>query len=220
MKTTRRAGLLNLNAATRALETLGRMGLAMGLALAGLVALDISPRAVARDSYSFNLMRSLGAADCLPDARGEVSLRSHGPESQVMQVRVSGLPPRTTFTVFVLQLPRQPFGMAWYQGDVQTDDDGIGSARFIGIFGDETFMVAPGSGPAPIVHANDGGVNPVSPPIHMFHLGMWFDSFEDAVAAGCSAGHTPFNGEHSAGIQVLNTTNFSDDDGPLGQFAP
>jgi len=49
---------------------------------------------------------------------------------------------------------------------------------------------------------------------------MWFDSTADAVEAGCAANQTPFNGDHTAGIQVLNTTNFPDGDGPIGQFAP
>jgi hypothetical protein len=31
---------------------------------------------------------------------------------------------------------------------------------------------------------------------------------------------TPFNGEHNAGIQVLNTSNFADDHGPLRQVNP
>ncbi len=31
---------------------------------------------------------------------------------------------------------------------------------------------------------------------------------------------TPFNGEHNAGIQVLNTSNFPDDFGPLRQVNP
>ena len=31
---------------------------------------------------------------------------------------------------------------------------------------------------------------------------------------------TPFNGEHNAGIQVLNTSNFPDTQGPLSQLKP
>jgi hypothetical protein len=47
----------------------------------------------------------------------------------------------------------------------------------------------------------------------MYHLGLWFDSPNDAQQAGCPA--TVFNGGHNAGIQVLNTSNFTDDAGPL-----
>jgi hypothetical protein len=47
---------------------------------------------------------------------------------------------------------------------------------------------------------------------------MWFDSTAEAEAAHCPVGQTPFNGDHTAGVQVLNTTNFADGDGPIGQF--
>jgi hypothetical protein len=38
--------------------------------------------------------------------------------------------------------------------------------------------------------------------------------------AGCSDTVTPFNGDHTAGIQVLSTRNFADDMGPLRQLTP
>ena len=170
-------------------------------------------------SFSFDLVPSSGVATCLPNARGEVRLVSRG-ANQTMDVRVSGLPANDTFTVFVLQVPHGPFGMAWYQGDVVTDDEGNGHARFTGIFSDETFVVAPGAQPAPAVHPADATTNPQTAPVHLFHLGMWFDSTAEASAAGCAATQTPFNGDHTAGVQVLNTTNFADGDGPIGQFAP
>jgi hypothetical protein len=51
----------------------------------------------------------------------------------------------------------------------------------------------------------------------MYHLGLWFNSPSDALKAGCSGNVTPFNGEHNAGIQALNTSNFPDNAGPLIQ---
>jgi len=54
----------------------------------------------------------------------------------------------------------------------------------------------------------------------MYHLGLWFGSPQAAQAAGCPGNVTPFNGEHNAGIQVLNTSNFPDDFGPLRQVNP
>jgi hypothetical protein len=41
--------------------------------------------------------------------------------------------------------------MAWYQGDIQTDQNGNGNGTFIGRFNIETFMVAVGAAPAPVV---------------------------------------------------------------------
>src|SRR5947208_5148933 len=58
------------------------------------------------------------------------------------------------------------------------------------------------------------------PPVHTYHLGLWFNSPNDAAAAGCPNTVTPFNGDHTAGIQVLNTSNFADDQGPLRQLVP
>ena len=54
----------------------------------------------------------------------------------------------------------------------------------------------------------------------MYHLGIWFDSPFAALSAGCPATVTPFNGEHNAGVQVLNTSNYANDQGPLRQIQP
>jgi hypothetical protein len=167
----------------------------------------------------FNMVRAakLVASGCLPNATASVSIKSRGPV-EVMDVRVEGLPPKTDFDFFVIQKPGAPFGMAWYQGDIETNHEGEGHGRFIGRFNEETFIVAQGSVPAPVVHNNafpDASLNPVTNPVHTFHLGLWFNSPVDAANAGCPADVTPFNGEHNAGIQVLNTSNFADLQGPL-----
>ena len=36
-------------------------------------------------------------------------------------------------------------------------------------------------------------------------------------ATGCPGTVTPFHGEHDAGVQALNTSNFPDQSGPLRQ---
>jgi hypothetical protein len=69
-----------------------------------------------------------------------------------------------------------------------------------GIFSDETFILNPGT---PAV------------PTELTHLGLWFADPADAVKAGCADTVTPFDGDHEAGIQVLNTSNFADANGPL-----
>jgi len=55
------------------------------------------------------------------------------------------------FTVFLLQVPHSPFGLSWYQGDIRTNADGRAIGDFTGIFSKETFILAPGSAPAPQV---------------------------------------------------------------------
>ncbi len=194
---------------------LGGCGLALLLAWSGLL-LGAGPVAAGEKKVSFEMLGSAGVATCLPDARATVKIKPKGPV-QEMHVEVWGLPPKTAFTLFVLQLPTAPFGLAWYQGDIDTNHEGKGHGKFIGIFSIETFIVAPGSGAAPVVHPADASTNPATAPVHTYHLGMWFDSAADAAAAGCASTVTPFNGDHTAGIQVLNTRNFPNDAGPLRQ---
>jgi len=185
--------------------------------LVGLVSTQAAAKG--KDKQEFNMVRGgkLVASGCLPNATATVRIRPRG-AVEVMNVEVAGLPPKTDFDFFVIQKPGAPFGLAWYQGDIETDDYGEGHGRFIGRFNEETFIVAQGSVAAPSVHNNafpDAITNPVTNPVHTFHLGLWFNSSVDAQNAGCPADVTPFNGEHNAGIQVLNTSNFPDLQGPL-----
>ena len=137
-----------------------------------------------------------------------------------MDVSVKGLPPNTEFAFFVLQVPTGPFGMSWYQGDIVTDKKGRGSEEFRGIFSSELFVFAPASRAAPQTDTFDALTNPATPPVHTYHLGLWFSDPADAAAAGCPGTVTPFEGNHQAGIQVFNTSNFGTEaaTGPLGQF--
>jgi hypothetical protein len=198
---------------------LGGFGLALLLALAGVFLGGLTAAAAAkRARLSFELVVSAGASNCLPQASGHVRIRNAGPH-QRMQVEVNGLPPNTTFTVFVLQVPTAPFAMSWYQGDIDTDEKGSGGEQFFGIFSSETFIHAPAISLAPQTHPDiDAQMNPATAPVHMYHLGLWFDDPDAAQAAGCPNTVTPFNGNHHAGIQVFNTSNFGidSDDGPLG----
>ena len=134
------------------------------------------------------------------------------------------MPPNNEFDLFVIQLPNAPFGLSWYQGDMESDANGRAVGDFIGRFNLETFIVAPGSGAAPVVHDSgpfpDAETNPATAPVHTFHLGLWFGSPAAAVSAGCPNTVTPFNGDHRAGIQVLSTRNFPVASGPLRRLAP
>ena len=123
----------------------------------------------------------------------------------------------------MIQLPNAPFGLSWYQGDMRSDADGDAVQHFRGRFSIETFIIAPGVAPAPQVFTDppfpDALQNPATlgpdgktpGPVQTYHLGLWFNSPADAGNAGCPNTVTPFSGEHNAGIQVLNTSNFRDD---------
>ena len=203
-----------------------RRNLLMGFVGALMATLMVVGSVAAKShSITFDMVRSAAAvnANCLPNAKATVKVHSIGPV-EIMDVDAEGLPPKTEFDFFVIQLPNNPFGLSWYQGDVETNAAGKAHQKFIGRFSIETFAVAPGSGPAPVVH-NDGpnpdaSSNPAFGPIHTFHLGLWFNSPADAQAAGCGGGVTPFNGDHNAGVQVLSTRNFANDQGPLRQLQP
>src|SRR5262249_31015042 len=96
-----------------------------------------------------------------------------------------------------------------------------GSAEFVGRFSIETFAVAQGTANAPVIFNQppfpDASSNPPFEPIHTYHLGLWFGSPDEAAAAGCANTVTRFNGEHNAGIQVLNTETWGARAGPLPQ---
>jgi hypothetical protein len=186
--------------------------------------LTLPEPAAAANNNVFSMVRSQLAesSGCAVNAKGRVMINSLGPV-EVMHVEATGLPPNSEFDFFVIQLPNAPFGMSWYQGDIESNADGRAVGDFIGRFNRETFIVAPGPGAAPVVHNQapfpDASTNPQTAPIHTFHLGLWFATPEVAVAAGCPNTATPFNGDHTAGIQVLSTRNFPVANGPLRRLA-
>jgi hypothetical protein len=176
------------------------------------------------DRAVFPLVRSAASvkAGCLTNANAFVRIRNQGPV-EVMTIDAHGLPRNTDFDVFINQLPNAPFGVSWYQGDLETNGAGNAHGVFVGRFSIETFTVAPGSGPAPSVHDGpfpDAATNPQFAPVHEYHVGVWFNSSRDAAAVGCANVVTPFNGEHNAGPQALSTQQFPDTSGPLRQITP
>jgi hypothetical protein len=193
------------------------VGVAALLGVGGIVAGQAD---AADPSITFTMVRSGAAegANCLPAATATVRVVSHG-QNETMTLRASGLPALTEFDLFILQLPNAPFGVSWYQSDLETGYDGTATVTVVGRFNVETFAVAPNTGAAPVVHDTDAASNPPFAPIHTFHVGFWFNSPADAVRAGCPGATTPFNGEHNAGVQAMSTRNFGDLDGPLRHLA-
>jgi hypothetical protein len=189
------------------------------LAVAGAFTLNVAfqPRAShaaaanpagKRHEFDFNLVASPGIKmNCLPNARGEASI-TPGKLNDEMEVEVKGLAPNTGYDLFVIEIPNKPFGISWYQSDLQTNRFGAGEVTVRGIFDRETFSVS------------TGGPTTTFAPTHQFHLGLWFNDPNVPFKLGCEPGATsptitPFNGEQHAGIQVLNTANFPNNAGPL-----
>lgn len=161
--------------------------------------------------FHFSLAPSPGITACLPHASGKAEIVK-GELNELLTISVSGLAPKTGYDLFVTELPNKPFGVAWYQSDLETDSHGNGSVSVRGIFNVETFSVSTG-GPTTTFKAT-----------HQFHLGLWFNDPEVPFKLHCegtatSPVVTPFNGEQHAGIQVLNTSNFPDNAGPLSKVS-
>jgi hypothetical protein len=197
---------------------------ALALAAVSVGVLGSTSADAAGTQNRFAMQRSPGivTAGCLPNAKAKVTIHSEGPV-EVMDVKASGLPASTEFDLFVIQVPNAPFGVSWYQGDMETNATGVATGSFVGRFNRETFAVAPGTAPAPRVHSTptaDATSNPPFAPVHTFHVGLWFNSPADAVKAGCPGATTPFNGDHNAGVQVLNTAQFPTLAGPIGRLRP
>jgi hypothetical protein len=195
-----------------------RVVLAVGAAL--LMAALFAAAAYAVDSTSFKMLRSQTAVanECLKGATANVDINTLG-GLQNMDVTLNHAPKNTEFELFVTQQPNSPFGVSWYQGDFETNNQGHGEVRVRGIFGEELFVFAPGSVRAPQVDNKDAETNPAFAPVHTLHLGLWFGSPQEAKDAGCPGTVTQFDGDHKAGIQAFSTRNFGALKGPLGKIS-
>jgi len=187
-----------------AMAVAGALAMTMGLTAASAT----SAAARTASSFSFKLVPSPNIAACLPKAGGNATI-TPGTLNDTMKVSIHGMPANAGFDLFVIQQPLAPFGVSWYQTDVQASQYGTGSATVRGVFDVETFSVSP------------GGTTTFAP-THQYHLGLWFNDPTVPFNLGCEPGATspivtPFNGEQHAGIQVVNTSEFPVSAGPLSK---
>jgi hypothetical protein len=107
-------------------------------------------------------------------------------------VTASGLPPKTSFTVFLLQQADSPFGAAEYIGDITTNNKGNASNEFKLIV-QEAFSSSVVNGQRVRTDLNQ--------------VGMWFaDPAGDDFCFGKGKGAiTPFDGDNEAGVQAFNS---------------
>jgi hypothetical protein len=93
------------------------------------------------------------------------------------------------------------FGMAWYQSDLEANENG----RMTGII--RTILLDQIFGFDPTVSL---------PPTNTFEVGFWFNNPEDAKSCGFDVTMpTPFNGEHKAGPFAMISTPADSGLGPL-----
>ena len=134
-------------------------------------------------------------AGCMPHARVkvEVSLETDRVGFDSFQVHAWGLPPKTAFTVFLLEQAGSPFGAAEYIGDVHTNAYGYGRNTF-GLIVEEAF--------------SSTLVNGTRVRVDLNRVGMWFaDPADDDFCLGPNSPVTPFDGDNAAGVQAFNSAN-------------
>ena len=191
--------------AVGALAVAGALGLAMvhpsagtgeqTLKLASASRSDSKP--APKDHVTFQLVPSSDAlAKCMPRAKVTVTvkLRTDQTGRDVFLVDASGLPPKTSFTTFLLEVPGAPFGAAEYIGDVDTDKHGQAHAE-LRLIVEEAFASTLVDGKRVRAELN--------------HVGMWFaDPAADDFCFGKGGGAvTPFDGDGEAGVQAFNSAN-------------
>jgi hypothetical protein len=169
----------------------------------------------------FDLSVNPKFADCLakypndpsraPSASVEVE---KGDLNDRLTLRVHNIKPNLAFDLFTVQRstldargkpisPAPSFGVAWYQSDVQADDNGNGHVKIQTILADQIFGMNLDQSPPQ--------------PTNTFHVGFWFNDPNDAARCGFDVSKpTPFNGEHRAGpLAIISLPDAKTGLGPL-----
>ncbi len=162
---------------------------------------------------TFALERNPAFESCVGDSASVTVSVTRGTLSDTATITGNNFLPHLKFDLFTVQrsnlLPTGKvnpnftnFGLAWYQTDLHADENGHFSATIHTVLFDQIFGFDPDIKMAPT---------------HTFHIGMWFDNPEDAVACGFDASKpTPFNGEHKAGpVALISVPDATSKLGPL-----
>jgi hypothetical protein len=160
--------------------------------LTGLV-FPASVKAESTEPFRFNLVATSGT--CFPNASATVTVLPTEEDRGVdtLLFKAKGLPPYTSFTVFLTELAEIPFGASEYIAEFTTNAEGRGSVRVDTVI-QEAF-------------AFDGNTKVRK---DLNHVVVWFaDPKDDDVCFGPGGGPTtPFDGDGQAGATVLSSKNF------------
>jgi len=199
-----------------AARVLGTVATAAALVGGGVVgASAVSGAGSKPDVARFHLFPNPVNIPCLQGSGEEpptVEARvTRGDLNDTLTLRLNHFKPDLDFDLFTVQNSNQQadgspvaaftnFGLAWYQSDVHTNEDGRGTVEIKTILLDQIFGFDPAVGLAPT---------------NTFHVGFWFNNPDDAAGCGFT-GFTPFNGEHHAGPLAFITRPDADTGlGPL-----
>jgi len=198
------------------------------IVLATIVGLHLAPPSVATACPStkvheieFDLVPNPKFLNCLAQFPGDPSRPpmahvkvTRGVLNDRLIMRIKNIKPDLAFDLFTVQRSSLlangspnpafsgSFGLAWYQSDVEADDDGDGIVIIRTILLDQIFGFDP---------------DVSLPPTNTFHVGFWFNNPQDAASCGFDVTKpTPFNGEHKAGpLAMISVPNATTDLGPL-----
>jgi hypothetical protein len=192
---------------------------AFGLGLVALTALaPASSFAAPGQQVQFDLSPNPPFAACAAadPSRPPVAhvLVQQGSQADGLRIDANGLKPDSQFTVFTTQRTNlqtdgsidpafsKSFGLAWYQADLFTDDNGDGQVTIQTIVVDRGFGFDPDAQLAPT---------------NTFHIGLWFNNPNDATPCGFNASQpTPFNSLRKAGpTAMISVPNADGQLGPL-----
>jgi hypothetical protein len=183
------------------------------------VAPGVTPPAPA-DIYHFKLTANPKFAGCLAQNPSDTKNPPimavdvvRGDQNDGMFLRGRNIKPGLQFDLFTVQNSSllasgqpdpnfQNFGMAWYQSDIEANQDGKSYTSIRTILLDQIFGFDAATGLAPT---------------NTFNVGFWFNNPNDAQSCGFDVTKpTPFNGEHSAGpLAMISLPDATSGLGPL-----
>ena len=166
--------------------------LPISMILAGLV-FTFTAQAHSAEPFRFSLVAT--STTCFSNASATATLLPTEEDRGVdtLELKAKGLPPNTSFTVFLTELAEFPFGASEYIAEFTTNAAGRGSVRVNAVI-EEAF-------------AFDGNTRVRK---DLNHIVVWFaDPKDDDVCFGPGGGPTtPFDGDGQAGATVLSSKNF------------
>ncbi len=162
-----------------------------GAALAQAPSAGVAP-AKAAPSVSLKLQTSSSDLKaCFPYAKAtvKVALTTDDIGSDAFDIKASGLKPDTAFTVFIIEKAAAPFGAVEYIGDIFTDKYGNAKNTF-NLIAEEAFAFN----------------NETQARTELNSVGFWFaDPKDDDSCLGAASPTTQFDGDASAGVQMMNS---------------
>jgi hypothetical protein len=190
------------------------------IALAASAPRGAAAQASGPDVAHFELVANPKFANCLARYPGDPTRApsadvtvKRGDLNDTLTMHIHDIKPNLAFDLFTVQ--RSPFradgspdpaftnsGLAWYQSDVQADENGDGTVRLRTVLLDQIFGFDPDVNLAPT---------------NTFEVGFWFNDPADAQACGFDPTKpTPFNGEHRAGpLAMISLPDAATGLGPL-----